>query len=673
VATDYRKRLLVPALFALVFSGLAQAALPPVEAFGRKPAMVTVDINPAGTRLAWIDDDGKIARVIIHDIAANKTLRIVSVAPKTKLWTVKWANDDTILIKESATQSINVDKLSTYEWTRWIAVDAAGGSDRMLLMQEGAREWVSGATLLRAHTANPQKVFMSTWDWLSTRFREETGSRLTGGRKDDGWVYNAYEVDLQSGKGKLLESGTQYTTDWLVDETGELVVRSDYNPKYDRFNVFVKDGAAWRRIYEVTNCESLNLISFTADKRAVVSLGRACGDERNKLWSMPLDGAPMKALVEDATLDVDGVYLDPLDKALLGVSLGGPDQASRWLDPQTERRVNGLHKSFGARWVNVVSHSASGQRVIALVEDETHPPVYYLVDYDAKKADIVNEAYPLLTGVKLGAVRDFNYVARDQYPLTAYLTLPPGAAEKNLPLVVMPHGGPESRDEPGFGWLAQFLASRGYAVLQPQFRGSTGFGQAHTNAGRRQWGLRMQDDVTDGVHAAIGQGIADPKRVCIVGWSYGGYAALAGATFTPDLYACAVSIGGISDLPALIGYASKAGGRESDLFRDVRVQIGEPTDPQVIAKSPARSAQAVRAPILLIHGVDDTVVPISQSKGMAQALQAAGKPYEFVELKGEDHWMMTSSSSRIRTLTELERFLGKYIGVPAPAAAQAAN
>jgi dipeptidyl aminopeptidase/acylaminoacyl peptidase len=307
--------------------------------------------------------------------------------------------------------------------------------------------------------------------------------------------------------------------------------------------------------------------------------------------------------------------------------------------------------------------------VIAKVEDDAHPPIYYLVDFAKKSADIVNEAYPLLVGVKLGAVRDFAYEARDKYALTAYLTLPPGAEEKKLPLVVMPHGGPEWRDTPGFDWLAQFLASRGYAVLQPQFRGSTGFGQAHADAGRRQWGLRMQDDVTDGVRALIDKGIADPKRVCIVGWSYGGYAALAGATFTPELYACAASIAGVSDLPDMVGFEFRSGGRESNSLVYWRDHIGAPTDPQVIANSPARSAGTVRAAILLIHGVDDTVVPISQSQHMARALKTAGKSYELIELPGEDHWMMTSSSSRIRTLTELERFLGKYLSVvPATAA-----
>ena len=257
-------------------------------------------------------------------------------------------------------------------------------------------------------------------------------------------------------------------------------------------------------------------------------------------------------------------------------------------------------------------------------------------------------------------------LSRDKYALTAYLTVPPGAEEKNLPLVVMPHGGPEARDEPGFYWLTQFLASRGYAVVQPQFRGSTGFGKAHADAGRHQWGLRMQDDITDGVRALVDKGIADPRRVCIVGWSYGGYAALAGATFTPGMYACAVSIAGVSDLPEMVAQESRIEDGESDSFAYWRDHIGAANDPQVIAKSPARFAGAVRAPVLLIHGVDDTVVPISQSQHMARALRASPAPSELIELPGEDHWLMTSSASRIRTLTELERFLGKYLaGAPA--------
>ena len=162
----------------------------------------------------------------------------------------------------------------------------------------------------------------------------------------------------------------------------------------------------------------------------MVAVGRTCGDDRSKVWSIPLDGTPMKALFEDAALEVDGLYTDPHDGTLLGVTLGGPDQPSRWFDAQAERRLKGLQKSFGARWVTPISRSADSQRVIAKVEDNTHPPIYYLVDFGAKKADILNESYPLLVGVDLATVRDFNYEARDKYALMAYLTVPQGAKRR---------------------------------------------------------------------------------------------------------------------------------------------------------------------------------------------------------------------------------------------------
>jgi dipeptidyl aminopeptidase/acylaminoacyl peptidase len=170
----------------------------------------------------------------------------------------------------------------------------------------------------------------------------------------------------------------------------------------------------------------------------------------------------------------------------------------------------------------------------------------------------------------------------------------------------------------------------------------------------------MQDDVTDGVKAMIERGIADPRRICIVGGSYGGYAALAGAAFTPDLYACAASINGISDLPAMLGDAEKRGGEESNLLAYWRSHIGSIHDPALVARSPVRFASAVQAPVLLIHGLDDTVVPIMQSQLMANALEDAGKPYGFAKLEGEDHWL-SRSETRVRVLKEIERFLGKFL------------
>ena len=672
MATDYFKSACAPALAMLLFSGAAAAATPPIEAFGRKPAVIDVDLNPAGTRIAMLEDNSKTSRLVILDLATGKDLRIVTAPEGVKLWNVAWASDETVLISKTETQTFVGSTKKRFEMQRWSALDVSGGSDRMMLMREGNQNLVSGSTLLRSRTGNAGKIYMSTLDFSDVNYRQETGSRLSGKRKDSGWTRNAYEVDIKTGGGKLIASGSPFTQEYLVDHSGKAIVRRDFDPAKQEQLILLKDGISWKKLYAAEKCGELDMRGFSADGASVLALGPTCGDNHNRLWSIPLDGSAMKPLIDEPGVEVEGTIRDSVDGRVIAVTIGGHEQTTRWLDSVAERRFKALHKNFGAHWITFVGRSADNQKIVVLVEDQTHAPIHYLVDYTAKKADIINEAYPLLEGVKLGAVRDFQYEARDKYALDGFLTIPAGAEEKNLPLVVMPHGGPEAHDEAGFDWLAQFLASRGYAVLQPQFRGSTGRGRAHADAGRNQWGLRMQDDVTDGVQALISQGIADPKRICIVGWSYGGYSALAGAAFTPDMYACAASINGVTDLPAMLGFVGRDD-RESDAFAYWRDHIGSPFDPNVIGKSPARAAANVKAPILLLHGTNDTVVPIEQSRLMASALRSARRPVEFVELTGEDHWMKTSSTSRIRTLTELESFLWKNIGGAAPTTASAAK
>jgi dipeptidyl aminopeptidase/acylaminoacyl peptidase len=639
-------------VMCLSFAASAQSP-PPAEAFGSLEAVDYSRISPSGQFVAWATNDGKSTQVTVIDLANHKTLRSFAVENGFKVRRLEWATDSTLLFSMSTTLTSSNRRLpSRFELQRWVAADVTSGNVQLLLTK-GNERVLSGSQLVSRRGSQPGTVIMASTDWSATEKASEIGTRLGGGRRNSGWQYNLYEVEI-GGKSRLLERGTPYTDDWLVDAKGQPVARGDWNPELGKYSVLVKDGSGWRRVYESVS-SVMDLEGVSADNTAVYATG-SNGEARAALWAIPVDGSAPRKVVEDAQLEVEEAVLDPLTGAVVGARLGGMQRPIRWIDAGFEKRSGALGRTFAGRTAEIVSRAADNKRVVVRVSSGTQPPVYYLVDYAAKTADIVGEAYPALANVTPGTQRVYAYKARDGVDLSAYLTLPPGAAEKDLPLVVMPHGGPEARDDPDFDWWTQFLSSRGYAVLRPEFRGSTGFGREHVLAGRGQWGLRMQDDVTDAVKAVIADGIADKKHVCIVGASYGGYAALAGVTFTPELYACGVSVAGVSDLGEMLAYEEKMAGDDSDSSLYWRDSIGTRDDARVGQKSPARHARNIRAPVLLIHGSNDSVVPYAQSQMMDNALNAAGVPHQLISLDSEDHWL-SSGATRIRLLSEIEKFL----------------
>jgi len=633
------------------------AEAPPAEAFGALPAVDEVTLSPDGKLLAWSEPGAKAPIVAVYDLDAHAKRRGMSLEPNMKMRSLVWADNETLLITISVFATYGERNAADhYEVFRTFAYDLTTGKASMLLMDGGARALVTGASLLSWRTPKPKTVIMSSFDYSDLKARQQTGTRLNVGRKDEGWVSFVYEVDTRTGKGTSLESGTAFTDDWVVNRNGEPVARSEWNPGSKVFSVISKAGLGWKEIYRLEDQGVRRIYGLTSDEKSIV-LSSMTSDGRRGLWTLPLDGSSEGApLLDDEKLDVSGVSYDRITRMPVSASLGGAEQELRWLDKDSEKRFRRVAGAFKGKRVAVYGRSEDGQRVLAHVDAPSSPPVYYFVDFSKGTADTVGEAYPALIDVKLGEVRSISYAARDGAMVPAYLTIPPGSDGKNLPLVVLPHGGPEARDDYAFDWWAQFLAVRGYAVLQPQFRGSTGFGAAWAAAGRRQWGGLMQDDVTDGVKAMIAQGVADSARICIVGASYGGYAALAGAAFTPDLYRCAVSVNGVSSLPAMLGYQKEHSGAESDSLAYWRDHIGGSTDKQVVEKSPVNAAAQFRVPVMIMHAVNDTVVPESQSKAMVRELEKLKKPVTFVSLAGEDHWL-SQSATRTQMLKELDKFL----------------
>lgn len=632
---------------------------PRAQDFGRLPAMRALALSPNGNRLAWIDNYEARPFIVIFDLTTNKEQRRAHLPQEMKLRDLDWSDDQTVLVDVSVLYSHTGKSADQREWFRTLALNADDGSSRILLHVDRDSSYVTGSSLVAARTRKPNTILMSTLEFSATSHRQDTGNRIEGGRKNSGVISSLFEVDTRTGEGTVLYRGTPFTSDWIADANGDIVARTEWEAARDLYRVLRRDGKDWDQIYRQTDGEEPVVLGVNKEGTALLMRG-ALGKERRAIWKLPLDGGAPQVMVEDPVHDISAAVYDPYSHQPVGGWVAGPTPEIRWFDEQSEKRATAVQKAFAGKGVSISGRSADYSRVLAVVGTHATPDMYYLVDFKRGTAEIVGEDYPALTGKKLGEVRELNYKARDGMEIPAYLTLPPGVEHKLLPTVVLPHGGPESRDTRDFNWIAQFLATRGYVVLQPQFRGSTGYGEAFRRAGYRQWGGLMQDDVTDGVKALIEQGIADPKRICIAGLSYGGYSALAGAAFTPDLYACAISINGVADLPQMLMYDRRQHGEESDSIAYWKEHIGPADDPNVIARSPARSPQTVQAPILLMHGVGDTVVPIQQSRTMADALKRQRKPHSFIELPGEDHWLSTGES-RIRVLQEMETFLAKNL------------
>lgn len=650
------------AVAAPLAAAAQEATPPPASAFAALPEMSFVRLSPNGQRIAWANDPGGAPVVIVFDLATGKDLNRLR-PPNARVRDLDWADDRTLIMSVSRSLTSAGGKVAEerYEFERFLAVDveSPGGKARSLLMEHPSRQLVTGAYLERLHPEKPGTVIMSTYNFSASARREEIGSRISGGRRDAGWELSLFEVDLGSGDGRMIESGTPYTIDWTLDGAGRAVARTDWNAETGLLSVFARTSAGWKSIYSAKLDYEFRVVGLAADGQSLL-VRTSRGSNRFKIWTLPLAGGEPGLAYEDSRYDVTGVSLDRFSGAPAGYRIGGPEPTIIWTDARLEGIQRAVSKAFAGKQVQVFDRSADYKRIVARIETSSSPAVYYLIDFSRGSADIIGEAYPALAGATLAEKQVTGYRASDGYEIPAYLTLPPGREAKALPLVVFPHGGPWARDDDGFDWWVQFLATRGYAVLQPQFRGSWGFGAELFRAGHKQWGRGMQDDISEGVRFLVAQGLVDPKRVCILGASYGGYAALAGAAYTPDLYACAASVNGIADIAHMAGHVRERWGDDSNAYRSFRDLIGRPSDEDVIRFSPAKSVDGIRAPVLLIHGANDSVVPPSQSENFARLLQGHGKAVEHVTLADEDHWLSTQAG-RQALLEKLEAFLASHL------------
>jgi len=633
---------------------------PPVESYGRLPAFFNSAISPDGKHLALGRNDKAGEQYLqVVELATGKTVSGVlhretaRDQDKAVMREVGWADDRRATYLLSATlptmrmipEGVMTPGRNHIDLWRTALLDI--GSDKTYLVKRAEKyDW--GITFSDLHASVPGEPDGGRMIIRSSPYREG--------------VVNVYRVDLNSGRTRTVIRGNSRTRTFLLDAIGAPRVRLDVDEEMNQWRLFMlaKDGD---RLL-ATNVSPTGGIGVTGlmPSGEIVILDQTENRSTEMLYSLHPESGALTVLAEHPRYDVDSALVDPWTREVVGARVVEDVAVDRYLDRQLSRIQDTLQKKLPGAVVELDTWSADREHFVAFIERPGDAGGHYLYSPVTNHLQLLGLTYPELNENHLGYRQGIEYKSRDGTAIPAYLTLPDDNMRTQRPLVVLVHGGPAARDTLAFDWWASFLASRGYAVVQPNYRGSSGYGRAWQEAGYRQWGQLMQDDVEDAVHALVRAGMADPERVCIVGASYGGSAALSGGARDPELYRCVASIAGVSDLPLMLLTETIQHGRHSSTVDWWTMLIGNRRDDrqQLEAVSPAYQAAGTKAPFLLIHGELDTVVPIRQSERMASALKAAGKPVRFVRLPGEDHWL-SDAPTRMRMLEELETFLAEHL------------
>ena len=629
-------------LGALSMAGPSLAA--PLSVYGRLPMIEDAQISPDGSMMAYAVTNGDARLVMIKTIETGDLVATLNAGDK-KVRDIQWATSGYLLVSISSTAYVPGLAGPRREYVQVLSYDLAAKKTRLLMEKApDAMNVVIGRPMVRMLKGEPH-VIVEGVHWVG----QERGRN------------SLFVIRLATGATKVHEFGRPDTTDWVVAADGTPVAQTEYDSVSGEWSLRFQKNNRWELIdSRISPINRPTLAGLAQDGKSVLLVTQDKETDLRVTREYAADGSGSRDL---DLPPYDGLVRNPATGALLGTwELDGDTLAYNFFDKKDQAVWRGIGKAYAGMQVRLVSWSDDRRKIVVRVEDPKAGPFYARIELDTGSAGILGPVYGDLKPQDIAEVRAVSYKAADGLEITGYLTLPKGRAAEKLPLIVMPHGGPASRDEPGFDWWAQGLASRGYAVLQPNFRGSDGFGRKFLEAGYGEWGRKMQSDLSDGVRYLSAQGTIDPSRVCIVGASYGGYAALAGATLDKGVYRCAVAVAGVADLKQfLVEELKSENGRETATQRYWSRFMGVENrrDRDLTDISPAQNVAGGTVPVMLIHGKDDTVVLYAQSQRMHDALRAAGRPVEFVTLKAEDHWL-SRSDTRLQTLEATVAFIEKY-------------
>lgn len=626
------------------FTAATAAEPPPLEAYGELPHVEDAAISPDGVQTAAVVQSKGVRRIVVFDEDEKPLLNLPFNAGKVRA--IEWADDKTILITNSATVDLDGFTADKFELS---------GTIILPMMSEGVSGLVFGkspaiadATRGRYGIRTVAGRTIGYFGGIAYERLREGGYYVAHGRT------TLYAVDLQTNRPRQVAPAApegRYR-DWLVNAAGEVAVTMEVVENSGLWKISTPRGTELARGVDPTG--DVGLKFFGRDGKTVIY---QIEDEAGvvRWYEVPLAGGPATEILAD--IDLERTFVDRATGNFMGYRTADEEPKVVMFDPAHQNALSRTFKAFKGRMTSLIDWTPTLSKLLVRTSGNDDSGTWYMVNVAKGSAAPIGYERPLIDPEQVGPISTVDYRAQDGLAMTGILTLPPGRDAKNLPVILLPHGGPAAHDSPEFYWWAQAFASRGYAVLQPNFRGSTGSSDAFRRAGDGQWGRKMQTDISDGLAELAKRGVVDPKRACIVGASYGGYAALAGVTLQKGLYRCAVSVAGVADLKLMYMTDIRESGDSRMLTKALREQLGDPKNYDAV--SPRRFAALADAPVLLIHGEDDTVVPYRQSEVMANALKDAKKPYELFKLTGEDHWL-SRADTRKQMLVETMRFVQKH-------------
>jgi dipeptidyl aminopeptidase/acylaminoacyl peptidase len=625
--------------FAFLGACAASAAAPvPVDAFAADPVFSRPALSPDGKQVVFVQWIGGKPYIGLLDLTtkASRTLANGS-ADGFFVRGCDFKTDERLIC---TFLGVDHDAGRPYNISRMIAINSDGTKVRTLIQNGFAGVSQFQDRILNWLRDDPKKVLVQI--------------------DDDGNIFpSVYELDVFSGNLHRVQRDRTPVTGWMTDRSGAVRFGFTYREMTgeSEYITRTKSDEPWKVLEKFQRFKDRPFTPLGFGARPNILLVLAPHNGRDAIWEMDLDeGSDYQLLFANSQVDVDGAILWPTDQRVVGFSFHTDRPGAHFIDSTASAVHQSLLKLLPDTWNEVIDGSRDGKRLLIRSYSDVKPPRYYILDLGASKLFLLGMENPALDGVVLAPMKSVDIKAAGDLVIPGYLTIPVGKEAKNLPAIVMPHGGPYARDTWGYDYWVQVLANRGYAVLQMNFRGSTGYGEDWLDAGWHGWGTVMHDDITAGARWLVSEGIADARRMCIVGGSYGGYAALIGIVKEPDLYRCAVSIAGVSDVSRLA--------RDDDRFfggqRAVQEALGN-NRKELIEVSPVKQADRIKVPVLMVHGDDDIQVLVDHSKNMARELKRKGIKNELVLIKDGDH-QFSRGEWRLTLLSKMEKFLAENLG-----------